>query len=116
MEIYLKGLKDYFKKKSIYNHEIYKNKDISDKSLQPNKHFYEDASKYVYSENTKNGISKLTLYKPKYKDIDKELQVLNQQQTILLELLNTHNLTPDEYEVNMNKYQQNKNEIENYKH
>ena len=36
MEIYLKHLKDkYFKQKGIYNHAIYKNKDISDKSLQP---------------------------------------------------------------------------------
>lgn len=112
MEIYLKGLKDYFKKKSIYNHEIYKNKDISDKSLQPNKHFYEDASKYVYSEDMKNGSSKLTLHKPVYKDINKELQVLNQQQMVLLEILNTHNLTPEEYEANMNQYQQNKTEIE----
>ena len=60
----------------------------------------------------KNGSSKLTIHKPVYKDINKELQVLNQQQMILLEILNTHNLTPEEYEVNMNKYQQNKSEIE----
>ena len=59
-----------------------------------------------------NGSSKLTLHKPVYKDINKELQVLNQQQMVLLEILNTHNLTPEEYEANMNQYQQNKTEIE----
>ena len=114
MEIYLKHLKDkYFKQKGIYNNAIYKNKDISDKSLQQDKQFYEDAEKYVYSSNDPTGgVMKITINKPVYKDIDKDLENLNIQQKNLLEILNTHFLSPDEYEKYMNQYLQNKTEID----
>ena len=60
----------------------------------------------------KNGSFKITIKKPKYKDIEKDLEDLNNHQKSLVEILNTHFLTPEEQETYRSHYLQNKKEIE----
>ncbi len=115
MEIYLKHLKEkYFKQKSIYNQEVakyQKNQIKNKKTAKPNKHFYEDSEKYTYTDNT-SGNLKITINKPKYKNIDKDLKDLHNKQESLVEILNTHFLSQEEEEKYRSHYLQNKKEIE----